>query len=189
MIPPSGYSGYLPVIQRVFASGVASYVHETGFDAFRVITGFTGLSAAQIDPYRLRYDPSRMQHSGAPRLFTTDRKEEAWSEALNHTGDGVIPPGTFEIGYYVTGRTLNHRRIEDQEYQALCFNPGDHSFSQAVSYYLESEGLSKQYDTHSWLTVAGAPFVLSGHVHGWQPWDSAVIQHRYTNPHAERAQL
>jgi hypothetical protein len=181
MIPPSGYSGYLPILQRVFVSGVAPYVHATGFDAYRVITGVTGKRPEEIDPLRLRFEASRMQHSGDARLFTTDRKPEAFAEALGHTGDGAIPPGTFEIGYYITGRTLNHSLIEDPEYRALCFKKDDHAFSQAVSFYLQSEGYSTQYDTHSWLTVAGASHGLSGYVHGWQPFNPAVVTHRFTN--------
>ena len=182
MNPPSGYSEYLPVIQRVFSSGVSPYVHATGFDASRVITGVTGLRPEEIDPFRLRYDASRMQHSGDPRLFTTDRRPEAYAEALGHTGDGAIPPGTFEIGYYVTGRTLNHSLIEDAEYRSLCFKQDDHSFSQAVSFYLKSQGYSTQYDTHSWLSVAGASHGISGYVHAWQPFDPNVVKHSYTRP-------
>ena len=182
MIPPSGYSGYLPVIQRVFGSGVTSYVHATGFDAFRVITDVTGIAPYQIDPFRLRYDPSRMQHSGAPRLFTTDQREAAFTEAFGHTGNSTIPVGTVEIQYYVTGQTLNHNLIQDPEYRDLCFKRYDHSFSQAVSFYLQSQGLNTQLDTHSWLTVAGKQHGVSGYVHAWQPFNSGVIIYKETKP-------
>jgi hypothetical protein len=103
-------------------------VHATGFNAFRVITDVTGVEAYQIDPFPLRYDPSRMQHSGDPRLFTADQREAAFTEALGHTGNGTIPAGTFEIHYYVTGQTLNHNLVQDQEYRDHCFKRDDHSF-------------------------------------------------------------
>lgn len=182
MTVPSGYSGYLPIIQRVFSSGVAPFVHATGFDAYRVITDVTGVEPYEIDPFRLRHDPSRMQHYGDPRLFTTDQREAALVETLGHTGDGAIPSGTFELQYFVTGQTLNHSLIEDQEYRDLCFRKDDHSFSQAVSFYLHSKGLNTQFDTHSWLTVPGKHHGISGYVHAWQPFNPTVITHRKTRP-------
>jgi hypothetical protein len=181
LIPPSGYSDRLPVLERVFASGVAPYVQPTGFDAYRVITGVDKRSE-EIDPFQLRFDASRMQHSGDPRLFTTDRKPEAFAETLGHTGDGIIPPGTFEIGYYVTGLTLNHNLIKDLEYRELCFNPDGHPFTQSISFYLQNKGYNTQYDTHSWPSVAGAAHGISGFVHAFQRFGPTVIRHSYTKP-------
>jgi hypothetical protein len=182
MIPPSGYSGYLPIIERVFASGVAPYIHATGFDAYRFITGVTGVAAKDIDPLHTPANPARALISGNPRLFTADRRNEALVESLGHTGDGKIPPGTFEIKFYVTGQTLNHNLITDPEYQHLFRMTGkgneeNHRFSQCVDFHLEKCGYSSQYDTYSWLTVAGEQYGYSGFVHSWKSQNPTTITH------------
>jgi len=180
MTPPPNYNNHLQVLQRVFDSGIAPYVHPTGFNAYRIITGVTGIAEAEINPFYMPGNPARMLNSGEQRLFTTDKRPESFVEALGHTGDGPIPLGTFELGFHITGLTLNHSKIIDPEYQRLCFNKNDHSFSQSVAFYLESEGYGGQYDTHSWLTVAGEPYGLSGYVHSWGSPNLTTIVHRFT---------
>jgi len=182
MIPPSGYDEYLPVIERVFIFGVASYVHPTGFEANRIVTVATGIGEHQIDPFHMPGNPARMLNSGNFRLFTTDRRAEAFAEALGHTGDGDIPVGTHELKFYISGRTLNHSMIADPEYQTLCFMTGkekeeNHRFSQCVDYFLETRGFGSQFDTHGWLTVAGAPYGLSGYVHSWRSTNPDTIKY------------
>lgn len=171
MLPPSGYDGYLPVIDRVFGSGIAPYVHPTGFDAYRFITGFNG-PIDKIDPLWTPANPARGLTSGNWRLFTTDHRPSALLEVFQHSGNGAVPPGSYELQFRVTGSTLNHNLILDSEYRALFSrhvgDGDDHRFSQCVDYYMETQGCAKQFDTHSWLTVAGAPHGCSGYVHAWK---------------------
>lgn len=167
LLPPSDYNTYLPVINRVFESGIDRYVHPTGFDAYRFITGFNG-PVSDIKPLWTPGNPARGSVSGNFRLFTSDQRQTALTEVFGHTGDGAVAPGSYELQFSVAGQTLNHSLIKDPEYQLLFREPGDHTFSQCVDYYMETEGYASQFDTHSWLTVAGEGQGISGHVHGWK---------------------
>jgi hypothetical protein len=176
---PNHYSDYLPVIERVFSSGVAPYIHPTGFDATRIITG---VDIPEIDPFYTPASPQRGNASGNNRLFTVDRRPIAFQETLGHTGDGPLPDNTFELIFRFEGKTLNFNRVADEEFRTLYFkNEGikveDHLFSQCVDYYLEEHGFTTGYDTYGWLSVAAEGLPLSGYVHAWKLRESGTLRH------------
>jgi hypothetical protein len=173
LCPPSSFNDYLPVLERVFSGGVDPYVHGTGFDAYRFITGYNGPPGG-INPLWTPGNPARGAVSGNYRLFTADQRSSALKEVFGHTGDGAVPDGSFELHFNVCGQTLNHSLIKDAEYQKLFRDPDDHTFSQCVDYYLATGGHGRKFDTHSWLTVADEAHGVSGFVHAWQQSNGAI---------------
>jgi hypothetical protein len=173
LLAPSDYTTYLPVIDRVFGMGIDAYVRPTGFDAYRFITGFGG-SITDIKPLWTPGNPARGLVSGNNRLFTADQRSTALAEVFGHTGDGTVVAGSYELQFSVTGQTLNHSLVADPEYRELFRKSGDHIFSQCVDYYMETGGYARQFDTHSWLTVAGEAHGISGYIHGWKQNRGAI---------------
>ncbi len=184
LLQPFNYSGYLPVIERTFASGLDPYIHPTGFDATRIITG-VAKPENEIDPFYTPASPQRGNASGNSRLFTTDLRPLAFQESLHHTGDGALPQNTFELQFRFEGKTLDLNLIGDEEFRSLYFkNEGikaeDHLFSQCVDYYLEERGLTTGYDTYGWLSVAAYGLPISGYVHAWKSAESVTLRHTKT---------
>ncbi len=179
MIPPAQYTEFLPTIERVFQCGFAPFVHPTGFDATRIITGVTG---SNIDPYFTPGTPQRGNASGNHRLFTTDQRQSAFLESLGHTGAGPIPPGTYELTFRFDGQTLNFERVVDHEFRSLYFRcdgtrEENHAFSQCVDYYVESKGLASEFDTYGWLSISGQAMGVSGYVHAWKSMETGTLKY------------
>ena len=182
MNPPPQYKQLLPIIDRVFESGIAPYVHATGFNATRIITNVTNISQDKIDPFYTPGNPARGNLPGNYRLFTADMKENSFLETLGHSGDGPIPHGTYELHYRLDGLTLNFERIVDSEFRQNYSKTGGSSeenriFSQCVDYYLESKGLTSQFDTYGWLSISGQTKKVSGYVHAWKSKNTGSLQH------------
>jgi hypothetical protein len=87
--PPTNYGNYLPIIEHTLGSGIEHLIHTTGFDAIRVIT--TSLPRKNIDPCWTPGNQQRANLSGNFRLFTADKKKNAYLETFGHSGDGKIP--------------------------------------------------------------------------------------------------
>ena len=49
MMPPANYRNFFPIIQRALGSGIDQLIHQTGFDATRLIT--TDLPPHDINPF------------------------------------------------------------------------------------------------------------------------------------------
>lgn len=181
ILKPNNFSSFLPVIERVFTSGVAPYVHPTGFDATRIITG-VAVPEQEIDPFYAPANPQRGNASGNNRLYTSDIRMLAFQESLRHNGDGSIPDNTFELRFRFDGNTLNFNLVEDPEFRSLYFmNNGkkeeDHLFSQCVDYYLAERKLTTGYDTYGWVSLAANGLEVSGYVHAWKSPESGTLRH------------
>jgi len=182
MKPPQEYNSYLPIIEEVFNSGVDPFIELTGFDAVRIITGVE-TETADIDPFFTPGNPQRGNIPGGHCIFTTNREDLAYLEALGHTGDGIIPPDSYKLTFHFEGKTLNFDRVEHPEFRSLYFKNDstqeeDHSFSQCVDFYLQTNEYSGQYDSYGWLSVLGMENQISGFVHACHSLKSGALIHQ-----------
>ena len=126
-------------------------IHQTGFDATRLITTDLPPHNININPFWSPGNQARANLSGNYRLFTTDRKEDAYLEKFGHSGDGKIPLNTYELLFRFDGRTLNFERVADSDFRSLFYKTGNtqdenHAFSLCVDYYLDCNKFISGYE-------------------------------------------
>jgi hypothetical protein len=159
------FLNYFSIIQRALGSGIVQLKHQTGFDATRLIT--RDLPPHNINPFWSPGNQVRANLSGNYRLFTTDRKEDAYLEEFGHSGDGKIPLNTYELLFRFDGRTLNFERVADSDFRSLFYKTGNtqdenHAFSLCVDYYLECNKFISGYETYGWLSRSGDAAGVTG---------------------------
>ena len=180
MNQPKNYSLHEPIISGALNQDITPYIHSTGFNAHRIITGIGPNQT--IDPYRTFGNPARGCCSGQQLLYTTDKRESAFMETLGHTGDGPIPSGTYELQFEFTGNTLNLEKVgeDNPQFKKMYYRNDscteeNHEFSQSLDHYLRKNGLTGNYQSKGWMSVQDT--ICSGYVHACNTNHRDALKH------------
>lgn len=178
LIPSTHYESRVPLFEKVFTSGVASYLQSTGTDLHRLITG---RELEEIRPYLGTDRICRFTYSGGPTLFAAEKKEALSPEVLQATGYFNAPSPSIVLTSYFTGQVFPIEKVQHPEFiSGFLETTGvdKHIFSCDCRHFLESRGMLSGIQAVVWGSPAAAAFGISAQTYAVLPPYSGALTYK-----------